>query len=412
MADNCGECNKKVAKSAKALRCDYCRSWNHTSCAGLTESDYTFLRDRKPFGFRWFCRDCSGSADDVLRESKIVNLLEEKLAIGISATVEKFTEKIDALGSKLSEAASPPQLSESQSRTFSDILKKSLDGSSDTTGSVKVQDHGKTKTVHSQQVLVVKPVGENRPDEALVDDVTKSLESALEAIPVESCRKTKMGGLVIKFPTEDLKGQASAIISSRLGTDSSFSVSEPKKILPKMTVVGIPNCVPDDSIVSNIIKKSADIEGLVGTGSTLTLIFTKTRSDTKTAVLRMSPEIRASVVAQGGYVFVGLSRCRAYDRFWAAQCYHCQGFGHRAESCPERSALPRCQFCAGTHKSKDCPDRTLKKCVNCSSLHGSGPVDHHASSLECPIMLAQRQRVIENTNFSVSKNDQGRSRLI
>ena len=406
MADNCGECNRKVAKSAKALRCDYCRSWNHTSCAGLTDDDFVFMKERKPFGFRWFCRDCSGSADDVLRESKIVSLLEEKLALGISATVEKFTEKLEALESKLSEAGNPSQLSESQSRTFSDILKKSLEGSTGATRAegVEVRDHGKTKTVRNQQVLVVKPVGESRPDKKLMENITKNLENALETIPVESCRKTQNGGLVMKFPTEDLKGQASAIISSCLGTDSSYSVSEPKKILPKMTVVGIPNYVPDDNIVASIAKKNADIERLVGTGCTLALIFTKTRGETKTAVLKMSPEIRASVVAQGGYVFVGLSRCRAYDRFWAAQCYHCQSFGHSAENCPGRNDPPRCQFCAGTHRSKDCSNRTLKKCANCSSLGGSGSVDHYASSLECPIMLSQRQRVIENTNFSISKN--------
>ena len=44
MAD-CGACGKKVAKSAKALACDFCRLWYHMSCAGLTDSDYDF---------RWF----------------------------------------------------------------------------------------------------------------------------------------------------------------------------------------------------------------------------------------------------------------------------------------------------------------------------------------------------------------------
>ena len=406
MADSCGECNKKVAKSAKALRCDYCRSWNHTSCIGLTNEDYVFMRERKPFGFRWFCRDCSGSADDILRESKIVGSLEEKLTLGISSTVEKLTEKLEALESRISETSSPPQLTESQSRSFSEVLKKSLEGPMSATKveGVKVRDRGITKTIRNQQVLVVKPASASRPEEAVVKTITKNLESALEAIPVESCRKTKAGGLVMKFPTEELKGQASAIISSCLGTDSSYSVSEPKKALPKMTVVGIPNDVPDDSIVSSIVKKSADIERLLGTGCTLTLLFTRSRGETKTAVIKMSPEIRASIVAQGGYVFVGLSRCRAYDRFWAAQCYHCQGFGHSAENCPQKNDLPRCQFCAGTHKSKDCPDKTKKKCVNCSLSDESESVDHHASSLVCPIMLNQRQRVMENTNFSTSKN--------
>ena len=43
MAD-CGSCGKKVAKSTKALVCDFCRLWYHMSCAGLTDSDYDFMK--------------------------------------------------------------------------------------------------------------------------------------------------------------------------------------------------------------------------------------------------------------------------------------------------------------------------------------------------------------------------------
>ena len=43
MADR-GSCGKKVGKSAKALACDFCRLWYHMSCAGLTDSDYDFMK--------------------------------------------------------------------------------------------------------------------------------------------------------------------------------------------------------------------------------------------------------------------------------------------------------------------------------------------------------------------------------
>ena len=45
MAD-CGDCGKKVAKSAKALACD-CRLWYHMSCAGLADSDLDFMKNQK-----------------------------------------------------------------------------------------------------------------------------------------------------------------------------------------------------------------------------------------------------------------------------------------------------------------------------------------------------------------------------
>ena len=43
MAD-CGSCGKQVAKSAKALACDFCWLWYHMSCAGLTDADYDFIK--------------------------------------------------------------------------------------------------------------------------------------------------------------------------------------------------------------------------------------------------------------------------------------------------------------------------------------------------------------------------------
>ena len=44
---HCGACGKKVAKSAKALACDCCRLWYRMSCAGLTDSDYDFMKTLK-----------------------------------------------------------------------------------------------------------------------------------------------------------------------------------------------------------------------------------------------------------------------------------------------------------------------------------------------------------------------------
>ena len=53
---NCGACGKKVAKSAKALTCDFCGLWYHMSCSRLTDSD--FMKSRKGLGFCWFCGRC------------------------------------------------------------------------------------------------------------------------------------------------------------------------------------------------------------------------------------------------------------------------------------------------------------------------------------------------------------------
>ena len=123
------------------------------------------------------------------------------------------------------------------------------------------------------------------------------------------------------------------------------------------------------------------------------------------AVLKMSPEVRNAIARSGNRVFLGLTICGAFERFWATQCHHCQKFGHTKERCPTKDTSPACSFCAGPHTSLNCPDKSVLKCVNCSSLDSPAERCHHsASSLDCPVMISERNRVMENTDFGSSKN--------
>ena len=92
MADY-GACGKKVAKSAKALACDFCRLWYHMSCTGLTDSDYDFMKSRKGLGFRWFCGNCISSADSAVGTDRTVNQVDEKLS-NIVAAVEGINQRL------------------------------------------------------------------------------------------------------------------------------------------------------------------------------------------------------------------------------------------------------------------------------------------------------------------------------
>ena len=123
------------------------------------------------------------------------------------------------------------------------------------------------------------------------------------------------------------------------------------------------------------------------------------------AVLKISPEVRNAIARCGNRVFLGLTICRAFDRFWASQCRHCQKFGHTKERCPTKDTSPACEFCACSHTSLNCPDKSFLRCVNCSSVDSPTERCHHsASSLDCPVMISERNRVMENTEFGSSKN--------
>ena len=80
-------------------------------------------------------------------------------------------------------------------------------------------------------------------------------------------------------------------------------------------------------------------------------------------------------------------------------------FGHIATKSPSKKEAPVCVYCAGHHKSSDCPDKSNPKCANCSACAAPGvSCSHYASSPDCPMMALQRNIVIEGTDLVSSKN--------
>ena len=92
---------------------------------------------------------------------------------------------------------------------------------------------------------------------------------------------------MVKFPHGEAKAEAKALV----GLSSDFTdvaVSEPKKMLPKMTVKCSPS-LPDGEIISGILDKNPQIKESLNAGHTLTLVFSRVRDGKKMAVLKMSP---------------------------------------------------------------------------------------------------------------------------
>ena len=400
----CPRCEENVAGGG--VRCARCEHWYHPSCADVPETvDCQTLQKFYTIGWRWYCSgDCLQKNPEPRSieglKASIIGEVSSAIISAVALQIKEINNKIVNLEAKIPTQEGP---------SFANIVQQTLESSKKLTEkhTTEVMDGGKKKTIQDHQVLVVKPNSDAAQE--LSPSETKKIETALASVPVTKCKKTISGALVVKFPSKGAKDNASKAIQENLGTNTTLTVTEPKKMLPKMTLVGVSSDIHDDDIVPSIIKKNAKIESLVSDGLTLKLLFTIKKGDasTKDAVIKMSPEVRSAVVDGGNFVYVGLARCRAYDRFWVTQCYHCQGFGHKNNDCPKRSDEPKCGFCAGSHESRSCTNKGSPKCVNCvqsSTAVEPGAHSHFASSRLCPIMTLQRNKVIENTNFISSKN--------
>ena len=402
----CGICERVVPKSAHALKCSRCETWQHIGCGSLVEEDYAFMKNRSKYGFHWRCNDClaAPSTDTPVTLSDVSSLISDSM----NNLHAKLGERLDALEEKV---ASAPGVDSSTTQSFASILKETLETkrkeSEDKKEDMTINSYGEEKIVKDCQVLIVRPKRKEVVDKQKRIHASDSLGKALKSIPVESINETKNGSIVVKFPTAEMKSEASDLMNKCFDNSEDYTVTQPKKMLPKMTVTGIPSSFPDSEIIESILSKNKDISELVKKGLTLELLFTKSKSDNdrfKVAVLKMAPEIRTLVRGGGGYIFIGLSRCSAYDRFWVKQCYHCQTYGHVSSDCPKKHEDPCCAFCAGNHESKSCRNKDHPKCTNCSG-DSTRSCDHYALSPDCPLLVLQRNRVIENTNFKMSSKN-------
>ena len=170
----------------------------------------------------------------------------------------------------------------------------------------RVTDHGETKIIQRDEVLVIRPVRPEGAEAPSPPVPTCSIENILKSVPVSSYRKSKTGGIVVKFPNREAKAEASTL----MGT-ADVVVSEPRKMLPKMTLTEVPTTLPDEEIITAIKSKNSKIKDLIDKGHALSLILTRAKDQKKIAVLKMTPEIRSTIVLNG----VSCRACHEFAEF-------------------------------------------------------------------------------------------------
>lgn len=293
------------------------------------------------------------------------------------------------------------------SKNYAAVVKNCTDG-----GQIVVD--GEKRLLNNKQMVVIKQTSEGDNDTGASSTVpTESFfAQAFSGIPVSKLKKTSRGNILVEFPSAEAKRKGTNALEEQFASNPHFSFSEPKKMIPKMTITGVPLDIKNDDIIEKIRRKNELINCLVDEGYVLSFCLSWDKyvdgsADSKNVVLKMDPEIRMAILDAGSYVYMDFSRCKAYDRFHVLRCFHCQNFGHVSGSCPDKNKTPVCSLCAGTHETRNCSNRDTPCCSNCkksSNPFYSSTFNHRASSNECPMMIVQKNRVIDNTRFMSSKN--------
>ena len=279
-----------------------------------------------------------------------------------------------------------------------------------------------------KEVLVL--TTDKQLDQSQSSSIKKSLTKSLKNTKVSFMRSNNTTGkITVGFPDADSKKKAESAINRNTDLDEiGFKIRESKKMLPKITVLGVPLSIFDELTYNEddanelrvkekailrdqFLQKNDDIKTLVDEGHTFEIVYINKCLKSCTVAVKVSPLLRNTVInAKSSSVYIENRKCTVVDRFFYKQCYHCQKIGHTSHNCPGKLDLPTCMYCSNNHKSSSCPvkkDQDKYKCCNCAistdKAVSSSCTTHTANSEKCPLIIKECRRIQNNTDFS-SKN--------
>ena len=237
--------------------------------------------------------------------------------------------------------------------------------------------------------------------------VKLNISEKLKKLPVNKTVLSKEGKGCIFLPDENTLNEAKKALASE------YSVTEttikPTAILPILRINNLKaeNFQNADELKSSILEKNVNIRTIIEAdkNSVIEVVFVDKKLNC--AVIKVTPDIRESVF-KTKKIFVDLESHYVSDSFHVQQCYHCQAYGHKANSdkCPNKDADPVCFYCGGSHKSADCRQKKNKnkqKCVNCNKSTTNniknGSNSHNANNKACPLYMKEVEFIKSKTCY-------------
>ena len=292
------------------------------------------------------------------------------------------------------------------SRTLSENCNSKNGQSKDPpTNSKNCSDNASYSETVKTSLLVLKPTTSTQ---LCKDQITNQMSQALGKTKVSSAKVTDNGKIVVNIPNTECQSE---VKNSLLNTFSdNFCFEENKKIMPKITVTGVPVDMSDEALLTEICAKDTVINNEINKNAVFSVVKTWTNKNRpgssryKNVLVKCSPEIRNHVIKNNdGYLYVGLTSCKTFDHFFVPQCFHCYKFNHFARDCPDKDKPQTCGRCSGNHKTNECRNNNRQKCVNCSQSRGND-FKHFSYSKDCPSLLKAKELVFRRTNYESEKN--------
>ena len=310
------------------------------------------------------------------------------------------------------------------SKSYKEVLTSNLDSPGELPANPMAKCPSQLPLVDGSDHIVVLKVDEVSTTLAEVENMA---DKALKNIPVNFIEgHPRSNKVIVSFPSTQHKGKGMrALTESKDISEGKITVSEAKKMFPKITVTNIPNSLlsPITSLYPTLpphelreklkpfledkfLEKNENVQNLVSCQNrTFKIVYVKVGRNYTTVGIKVSPDIRHMLTSQK-CIFIGYTKCSVTDRFDFIQCFRCQRIGHhKSDTCKEPNVI--CMFCSGSHVTGSCPykdERQRYRCTNCSHSTVKEERDscntHHSGEDVCPTIQQEKEKLKQRTEYS------------
>lgn len=400
----CGTCRREldeIKNSDLILKCLICKIKFHQLCSKILPDICIKMNECKNISFT--CDRCIVKRDEKIDTLDVLNQINVKLLEFESKFNEqnKFNNEIRSHFKHVVDSVNT--ISYEKKSKWSDLVSNSPSTSNDNNNknnSVRSVNSRNTSSMNkssenkrgakkdvtssnSESILIIKPNDANNKSAKSV--VTAILKPEID--PVKNLRETAKGDVVIKCNDEN----AMRSIKEKLDKNANgeIKVSEPKKMTPRVKVVGFETEYLDhDKLINTLKIQNADI---FDESAVIEVIRVNKQPKSCTAVLSIDHQSFCKCINKK--VSIGWYKCAIFEQIDVIRCFKCNQFGHVANEC--KSATIVCPLCADEHDIKQCKSN-FRKCINCfrnnEMFNTNKPTDHSAMSIRCPLMVSRVQK--------------------
>lgn len=227
--------------------------------------------------------------------------------------------------------------------------------------------------------LIVKPK-EKQDTDKTKEDLNRKVDPI--NLKITNIENRSNGTLLIRSENDEERDKIKNAIEDKMGENYEVRVANPIEMV--VTITDISFKYTEEEIILKLMKQNP----IMSENPIKLINMYETIRNNKTIYniqIKVNGETYENILKQQR-VNIGWERCRVFDGTSVRRCYKCKGYNHMAHECKNEET---CSKCHGNHKTSECNNEQMIKCINCVRVNKKlnlGLDDNHLTNYKgCPV---------------------------